>query len=176
MKNLALKVNQASKEALTLLNGAFKARLTNLQRFQALLTVSLFGGILLLPHGALAQIPSGPLTSGAGQGPGSGGQCGSSFWFLSNLYSFIASAFAGLGGASDSVCQVINIVVVVSVFAMAGMILWGFGDHQMNQTPLKKAFSPFAGWLIGLVCVYLVITVAFFGSTIAGNGGRAPGI
>lgn len=167
---------QISVKTLALVNSLLQSRLTNLQRFQALLTVGLFGGILLLPHGVLAQVPAGPLTSGAGQAPGSAGQCGTIFWFMSNLYSFIASAFAGLGGASDSVCQVINIVVGVSIFAMVGMILWGLGDHQMNQTPLKKAFQPFAGWMIGLVCVYLVITVAFFGSTIAGAGGRAPGI
>lgn len=173
MQNLLTLV---SFKALTLADSAFKSRLSNLQRFQALLTVGLFGGILLLPHGVLAQVPgAGPLTSGAGQAPGSAGQCGTNFWFLSNLYSFIASAFNGLGGASDSVCQVINIVVVVSVFAMAGMILWGAGDHQMNQTPLKKAFQPFAGWMIGLVCVYLVIAVAFFGSTLTGGANRAAG-
>lgn len=169
MKKLALKT-------LDILNSIATFRLTNLQRFQALLTIGFFGSILLLPHRVLAQ--AGPLTNGAGQGNtlSGGNQCGQSFWFLSNLYSFVAQAFAGLGGADESVCQVINIVVIGSVFLMAGMILWGLGDHQMNQTPLKKAFSPFMGWLVGLICIYLVIAVAFFGATVGGSNGRAPGV
>lgn len=178
MQRLTVKFNRAALKAMNLCNSALKARLTNRQRFEALLTMGFFFGLLLLPHSALAQLPGAPLSNGAGQGsvPGSGGQCGQSFWFLSNLYSYIARAFAGLGGASDSVCQIINIVVVVSVFAMAGMILWGFGDNQMNSTPLKKAFQPFVGWLVGLFCVYFVIFVAFFGSNVGSNVGRAPGV
>lgn len=169
-------MNTLALKTLDILNSIAAFRLTNLQRFQALLTVGFFWGVLLMPHSVWAQ--AGPLTNGAGQGnaPGGGNQCGQSFWFLSNLYSFVANAFAGLGNADESVCQIINIVVIGSVFLMAGMILWGLGDHHMNDTPLKKAFSPFMGWLIGLFCIYLIIAVAFFGATVGGNTGRAPGV
>lgn len=170
-------MNTLVLKALNTLNSIATFRLTNLQRFQALSIFSFFWGAILMPHSVLAQIPGGPLTNGAGQNTGgTGAQCGQNFWFMSNLYSFIATAFAGLGGAAESVCQVINIVVIGGIILMVGMILWGLGDHHMNETPLKKAFSPFMGWLIGLVCIYLVIFVAFFSSAVGGNVGRAPGV
>ena len=128
-----------------------------------------------MPHRVLALTPAGPLTNGAGNAAG-GGQCGQSFWFMSSLYSFIAQAFTGLGGAGDFVCQMINILFVISLAAGIGMILWGMGDHHMNETPFKKAFSPFVGWLTGLILIYFIIGFAFFGSTVGGNTGNAPGV
>lgn len=148
-------------------------KLTSVQRFQALFTVGVFFGVCGLPLNAVAQVPGGPLTTGAGNAaPGGGNQCGQGFWFMSNLYSFIASAFTGFGGVGENICQVVNIVVIFSVLALVVMVLWGIGDHKLNDTPFQKAFSPFVGWIAGLVMIYTIIFVAFIG---VGAGQRTAG-
>lgn len=153
-------------QLLNLLNFIIKPRLSNLQRFQAFMTLGFMSGIMFLPHRAFAQ---NPLGNGAGQ-LNNGGQCNVGFWFLRDLNTAIAQIFGGLGGADETFCQVINIVILGSIFGVCFVILWAIADHYGNQTPFKKAFDPFLGFLMGIAVVWMVLGIAFFGSTFAGGG------
>lgn len=148
---------------LNFLNWLVKPHLTNIQRLQALFVIGL-GSWMILPHPALAQ-----LSNGAGQLTNN--QCSQGFWFLRDINTHIANTLGGLGGADDGLCRIINIFVLGSVILVIGMILWATGDHLGNQTPLRKAFSPFLGWITGIVVIWMVIGITFFGSGTAGNSG-----
>lgn len=151
---------------LKLLDLLSKPWLTNLQRFQALFVMSVMGGVLFVPHRALAQRSA--IENGAGDFS-NGGQCDAGFWFLRDINSFISTTLGGLGGADQSLCRIINLVVLVSVIAVIAMVLWAVVDHFGNDTPIKKAFSPFVGWITGIVVVWMIIGVTFLGSTVAGS-------
>ncbi|NJM66952.1 MAG: hypothetical protein HC851_15420 [Acaryochloris sp. RU_4_1] len=151
---------------LKLLNLLSKPWLTNLQRQQALFVMSVMGGVLFVPHRAFAQ--RAPLENGAGDFTG-GGQCEAGFWFLRNINSFIATTLGGLGGADQSLCRIINLSILASVIAVIAMVLWAVVDHFGNQTPIKKAFAPFVGWITGVMVVWMIIGVTFLGSSISGN-------
>lgn len=149
-----------------------KPRLTNVQRCQALFTISFLGTALYFPEMVLAQ------ALGTGAGQQNNAQCSTGIWFLRDLNTYIASTLSGLGGADEVVCQIVNIIMLLSLVAVVGMIGWATSDHMGHGTPLKKAFEPFTGWLLGIMVIWAVIGIFFFGTTVGNAGSNAvqPGV
>lgn len=154
-------------KVLRFLNSFTKSRLTNIQRCQALFTMTVMSCSLFFPQMAFAQ-----LNQGAGQ---NNNQCNDTIWFFRNLFSLIASTFGGLGGSDSVVCRSLNMTMILSLVIVIAMIGWGTVDHHGHGTPLKKAFEPFMGWLLGIFVIWAVIGVFSFGVGVGGNA-AGPGI
>lgn len=172
----AAKVSQVESALLYIFSSlefAFKPRLDNLQRFCITALVSFYLAFMYTPLSAVAQNNSNPLGAGAGQTTNN--QCSRGFWFMQDINSFITSTFGGLGGADEFFCQIMNIVIFVSVFGTIFVVLWGVADHMGNSTPVSKAFKPLVGWIVAIMVVWMIIGVTFVGIGIGNNGGNAAG-
>lgn len=143
--------------------------MNNLQRFQASLVILFSTALLYTPLPAIAQ----NLGNGAGQLNNS--QCQQQFWFMGQMNTLILRVFSGLGNTSDLLCRILNVFIILSVFAVIGMVLWGAGQHTHGGVPLQKAFSGFTGYLLAIFIVWGIIGLTLLGSAI-GNTAANPGI